>query len=484
MLLTLRLANSFLSPIEIGKISLLTTTSLFICFILITPVGMYVNRHFHEWLKTPATEAHINSYWLYMILVSSISSALIGLLNYFDLFAGYIPSLTITLILFSMVFFSMFNQTIIYLLNMLGKKIHFVCFSVLTALCSLILALYFTVEIKDNAIIWLSGIALGQLFIAIIALNYVYKFIKLREANITKLDTNNYNCNLSLTGENINNLITFSLPIAIASGLSWFQLHGYRFIIYNNFGLADLGLFFAGYSISFSIITGFESIFATYLQPEFYNTLASSNDKNIKATAWNTYARNIIPALTLVVLTIPILIPKLKIFALSELYQSAAIYMVWGILVEGFRGLSNVYLMAFYAEKNTKALITPNIIAVLLSMTLIYLLIPQYGISGIGPALLISGITYNIFLHKKISQDINIKLPWDKISQAALFSLILYIISKVSDYIINDFHYLNNLGVFIVNFLQLFIIGLTFLPLLYLLSKNTPNNQHNKTYHE
>ena len=53
-------------------------------------------------------------------------------------------------------------------------------------------------------------------------------------------------------------LFHFAWPVALSAGLGYVQGQGYRYILDSKIGLEELGLFSAGYGISFGIMAGIE----------------------------------------------------------------------------------------------------------------------------------------------------------------------------------------------------------------------------------
>src|SRR5580698_3094950 len=48
-LATVRVGTTLLSPAEMGRVSLVVTTTGFFIFLLVNPVGMFINRRLHSW---------------------------------------------------------------------------------------------------------------------------------------------------------------------------------------------------------------------------------------------------------------------------------------------------------------------------------------------------------------------------------------------------------------------------------------------------
>jgi O-antigen/teichoic acid export membrane protein len=193
-------------------------------------------------------------------------------------------------------------------------------------------------------------------------------------------------------------LFSFAWPVALAAGLGWVQGQGYRYIMEGQLGLAQLGLFVAGYGISAGMIAGFESVLTTYFQPRLYRD-ASSDAPDGQAWAWHRYAAAVIPSLILTVALIVMLAPELTRLFLGENFQAAAGFVVWGALAEAARVLTGIYSLIAHVYMKTRWLILPTLVGAVLSITLCVLLIPGFGAAGAGMGLAISGLVVVLTMH-------------------------------------------------------------------------------------
>jgi len=434
MLAMLRIATTVLSPTEMGKIAIMTSMVAFVSLFLVNPVGMYVNRQLHRWNSEGRITRNIGCHYLYILIVAIVSMFVLGLSNTYGILNTHLSSYFVMAFVFLTIFFNTVNQTAIPSLNMLGFRGWFTLLSIATVFSGILFAVFFVKIFNAQSEYWLLGILMGQILFAMIGSWIFYmKTVGNRAATVRECSPAPSAMKHSLTVKaqtreylsKSKTILHFSWPIAIAVGLTWFQSQSYRFFIENSFGLAALGLFAAGYGISAGIIAGFESVFATWFQPLFYEKISIGDEKS-RSMAWNSYAKAIIPSLLLVSFTLTALSSKLTTLMLAPAFQSAAKYVVWGALIETFRVIVNVYSMVAHAEQDTKILIMPNLIGAIVSVSLMYCLIPLLGLVGVGLALAFAGLVVTVFLHLRIKRRVPIIIPYREMLHAVGFGLMIW----------------------------------------------------------
>jgi len=184
-------------------------------------------------------------------------------------------------------------------------------------------------------------------------------------------------------------LMNFAWPISVAVSLGWVQSQSYRFIVEHSLGLHELGLFAAGYGISVGLTAGFESMITTYFQSIFYKQVNAEAEGSADA-AWHAYARSVLPSITLTAFFIIGVAPQLTSLLLSAEYGSSYQYVMWGAGAELCRITIAVFALFAHAKMMTRILIYPNLLGAVLAVALVWLLVPSYGIAGVGPALALS----------------------------------------------------------------------------------------------
>lgn len=234
----------------------------------------------------------------------------------------------------------------------------------------------------------MSGVLLRQVILAFVGARVL----------LTKLRRVRAQVSGSIQKRHLLVLFHFAWPVSIAAGLGWVQGQGYRYLIEGSLGFAELGLFVAGYGISAGMIAGFESVLTTYFQPRLYRDVSTS-DPVRQAEAWQRYAAAVIPSLILTVALVVMLAPELTQILLGKNFQSAVDYVLWGALAEVARVLIGVYSLIAHVFMRTRWLILPNLVGAFLAVTLTTLFIPEFGATGAGMGLVLSGFTVVILMH-------------------------------------------------------------------------------------
>lgn len=391
-LLTLRVATTLLSPEEMGKVALVATTTAFFALLLINPVGMFINRRLHAWQESGTARFYLLHYAAYIATVASLAAVGLLMLGVSELFEfGITAAWLITLVCCSLIV-NTINQTAIPSLNLLGNSRRFILLTVLTQSASLMAATSLALLFEQTAQFWLLGLILGQGFFAVVGTRDLFTQLA------TRIDKKTIPV---ISQQHLSRLFSFSWPVALAAGLGWVQMQGYRYIMVDELGLAEVGVFVAGYVLSAGIIAGFESILTTYFQPRLYR---DSNTKNIDKMirAWRIYAAAVIPSLILTIAIIVAIAPELTRLFLGANFHAASQFVVWGALAEAARVLASVYALVAHVHMRTRNLIIPNIAGAVLSLMLCLALIPHIGATGVGVALSISGLVMVLLLHQTL----------------------------------------------------------------------------------
>lgn len=233
-------------------------------------------------------------------------------------------------------------------------------FSILTALISLILQVYFL----QYTLIKLEGVFLSKIIApGIIVLTLLPYYIKHLKAGFEK--------------EYLKELVKYSYPIMIASFVITLLNQIDRYILGYFTGLHDVGIFGLANNISglinFLVISPFSLAFTVLSWKKL-------NDENAKRffTKTTTYLFLAVIYLSLVIsLFTPHLI---KIFTLKTDYWIAAEYVPWVILSMPFYGIHFIGVFSFYVTKKTKFVFYSYLIALISKIVLDIFLIPAAGI--------------------------------------------------------------------------------------------------------
>lgn len=395
-LLMMRVATTLLSPMEMGRIALVTTTTAFFAMFLINPVGMFINRKLHAWRDNGIARYYLIRYVSYLAIISLCAMILLSFL-YSEgwLHIGMSLNWLILLVCGSLIF-NTINQTSIPSLNLLGDSKRFVLLSIATITASFSFAAVLVHVIRPEAQFWLLGLLAGQVLVGLLGTKIFFKQLKPFETEKQA----------PVIGKpHLRVLFSFSWPVSLAAGFAWIQAQGYRYLFEGEAGLNQLGMFVAGYGISMGMIAGFESVLTTYFQPRLYK---AANDGGVaqQILAWQSYAAAVIPSLILTVGLILSLVPELTKILLGVNFQAAAEFVVWGALAEAARVLAGVYSLIAHVFMQTRWLIVPNFLAAVSAIAASMILIPMFGAKGAGMGLVISGCLMVTCLHFLLAKKV------------------------------------------------------------------------------
>jgi len=385
---------------------------------MLNPVGMYMNRRLHDWDLRGQVRNNLNYFWRYLVAVSIFSVLVLIFLTSLNIWNPSINLYWLLLLVCCNLIFGTLNQIVIPGLNLLGYRCWFTVLTVATTAASLIIALVLVRTIYANAEYWLCGLLMGQVIFGLIG--KIIFFSKLKQSEFAG------NAFSKLSRLQIHGLLRFAWPIAIAVGLGWIQSQSYRYLVEQRLGLNDLGLFVAGFGISAGLIAGFESIFATYFQPKFYKRVSTENISE-QTYAWHEYVQAMLPSMLLTAAFIMIVAPELTKLLLGSAYRESSQFVVWGAIAEFSRVATAVFALASHARMKTKKLIIPNAVGAMLSLSLVWILIPIYGANGVGLGLVCSAFATLLLTVYITSNFIVLNLPRKPLVKAVVMGLVLLV---------------------------------------------------------
>lgn len=448
LLVTMRLATTYLPPGEMGRLSLITAATAFFALFLVNPVGMFINRRFHAWEKLGRTRFYLKLHWLYLLAISVVIAGALIVLNNAHEFDFQLSTSWLLVLVCGSVLFNTINQTVIPSLNLLELRGSFVFLTLATIAFGLGAALLLVCGFGATAEFWLLGLLIGQIVFAIMGMQIF--FGKLQPQIPAALPGRTH----------LRTLFDFAWPVAISVGFNWLQTQGYRFFVADSLGLVALGLFVAGYGISAGLIAAFESVLTTYFQPRFYREV-SNNDQHEQGRAWSKYASAILPSLILVMCVLIGLAPELTRFMVGPAYQSASQYVIWGVLAEGARVAAGVYSMSAHARMKTNLLLLPNLIGAVVCIGLIWAFTQHFGVDGVGFSRVLAGIAMVVAMHYLMVRALEMQLPYRMLLKSIALGLGLLLIAMTGRWLLGGTQSLWAAGGLIV------ITGLVFLPVFF-----------------
>ncbi len=302
-------------------------------------------------------------------------------------------------------FVETFSFVIFLLLRIEEKAKTYSILSILCALISLGLQVYFlqftTIKLEG---VFISKIV-APLAILFLLIPYFLKHIKPGFEKKTMKD-----------------LLIYSFPIMAASLVVTFLNQIDRYILGYLTNLTNVGVYGLAYNISglinFLIISPFSLAFTVISWKKL-------NDINAKRFYTKTVTYLFL-SVTYISLIIALFTPHfIKIFALKTDYWIASNFVPYIILAMPFYGIHIIGVFSFYVTKKTKYIFYSYVIALIVNITLNFIFIPKFTIYGASIVNLISFITLTVVIYVFSKKNYFFEYEWTKITVMVLSYLIL-----------------------------------------------------------
>jgi O-antigen/teichoic acid export membrane protein len=383
-LITLRAVTTFLTPEQYGELALLIAVQMFCGLFLINPVGQHINLHTHAWWDEGSLMVRLKSYRYYVLAVSLLGAA-VGF--YISKQHSAEQLFWAAAAVFAMVAAGTWNATLIPMLNMLGFRAASVLWSIVTVAIGLISSILL-VRWSPSATAWFSGQAIGMAAGALGA-----KYVLRRHAIPSK------SSRIALSLLDRHTVLTYCMPLALATGLMWLQLSGYRFVIEGYWGLSQLGFLAVGLQLAGQIWSLAESLAMQFLYPLFYRRV-SAHEKHAEVRLAVSDLLNTLVPVYFVLAGLTILsAPYLLKLLVAPQFWGALDFVMLGTGIELCRVLGNLLSNAAHVRRKTKSLALPYAAGSMTALALIYFAgTRQMEISWAGAALMAGAIAMFIIM--------------------------------------------------------------------------------------
>lgn len=396
--------TEFLNQNEIGNQYLINSMILWFSLVLINPIGMFVNRHLHEWRSQKIIWSVILQLNKYFIFVALLAVPILFLVQKLIGIASQIETVPLIIYAVIYIYLSTWFQTIVSFLNLFDFQKEFVIINVLSQSLGLLFSVLLGYCISPNVFSWLFGLLGGQVFALLIAIMLIKKNI-LNDQIKTK--------SLKLRIVFSKQTFYFCYPIAITTLFMWFLSQGYRIVVENELGSVALASLGVGLGIAASVSSIVESITTQYFYPGYYKSLENSQIDSRRAAwlkLWKSAISVYIPCFFLTISTAPFLV---KILVSSKFFNIVP-YVIMGALFEFFRQVSNILYIVSHAEKKTKNTIMPYLVgAVVLSGSIFLMKKNQFvNIDNILKALCLASFVTFLYNYQQVKKMICIQFDF------------------------------------------------------------------------
>lgn len=388
------------------------TVLTFCGLLFINPVGQHLNLHTHAWWDDRTLIPRLRSYHLYILIVAFLGFVAVFILN---MQHGGFNLLWTAAAMFAMVVANTWNSTFIPMLNQLGFRASAVIWGVVTTATALIASLMLT-HWMPSASAWF----LGQ-FVGMATGAYFAKRILYQQAEIKK----GFESRLPLLNRAV--VLTYCLPLAIATGLMWLQLSGYRFLIDRYWGLEQLALLAVGIQLSGQILAVAEALAMQFLYPYFFRRVTNYQDADSVASAYSDLLNTLIPVYLVLTAVLLLSAPYLLRVLVSEQYLAASRLVMLGALIDMCRMVGNLLSNAAHVKRQTKYLSYPYAAGATLSLLAICLVGEfQLAIEWAAYGLLLGGAAMLLAMGFVMYRQVPFKLDYQRHAIACGLLLLMF----------------------------------------------------------
>ncbi len=450
MLLSIRIMTTLLSPKEVGNYYIVTTILAFFNLVFLNPPGMYFSRHLLHWQRSENLFNALMVFFFIICLVSIVSVPLtVGVYEFFHYSDKFSLYSLVTFILIAIIV-STLHRNILYGSNILGFRMEFVKYLILTLTIGLFISVSLVYLYESRAIIWLFGTIFSEMFMLFFIMKF---FIKKNSFNFEKIK-------VTLTKEKVKKILIFSLPIGLTTFLMWGQNTAYRFIVDYRYSAELLGYIAVGLGISSAVFSSLESIAMQYYNPIFLKNILDAS-KEQRAEAWNKMAKQIVPIYIVAAFFTITMSEVLVNILLNEKFHNSYIYTMFGVGIEFFRVMTNLLSNVSQSEYRTVSTIKPYFIGFVISLGFIGMI--DFGTNYFMIPFVLSISYFLVFVFMYFNMRSLLQIEYNiHIIKILILSLPFFII-----YIFDS----NNLNI-LYSFILLVGFGIYFLFVMWLIYKN------------
>ncbi|MDO8805336.1 MAG: hypothetical protein Q7R35_13005 [Elusimicrobiota bacterium] len=347
----LRVMTALLSPAQVGSVFLVLSFATGFAFLFINPLGMYINRKLHAW---HGAKTIIPRFFLFNLYVAVVACAAllttVAAKKVLGTGAG-LPDWSFAALVAAYVYFNTWNMTLVPSLNMLGYRVSFVAYSVLTTGFGLVFSVLAVNKLSPTVFSWLSGQVAAMFLISLAALYSLSR----NTGEALALPKNPFS---EVNRESARGVLDFALPLSGATIFMWMQNQGYRLIVEMKAGAEFLGYLAVGLGIAASLAAVSESLVQQIYFPGFYKRISSGGAEERKEALAELSAKTIPVYVILLFFTVSVS-AQLTGLLVDPKFHNAVKFVAFGSLVEFLRMAANIISSAAHSEMRTKTLIKP-----------------------------------------------------------------------------------------------------------------------------
>lgn len=406
-----RLYTELLVPEQVGKLSLFLSLIALFNFLLIVPVSTYVVRKAIDWHAEGLLCKELKRPLLYSIaagFLAAIGSEIflkLGLLHA-SVWAVPLIGLAVSGMAVSGVGSLLFNY--------FGRPLTFVMLSCLTNWGVVLIAGAFCASFSSTAEVWIFGLVAAQLVGGCLA---IFLIRKLPQDCAPSLDRNRK------TSFGFRAVASYSMPLLLATGFSWAQTDGYRYVFVHIADEHTLGLFVAGFAIGVSPLAFVDRLITDAYTPNLTRDLAFKNEEHWPQS-WDAYVSSAILPLVLFSMFACSGTNLFTKILVSSSYSAVSWIGVWGGFIKSLQMMASLYVGFSYAALKTKHLPICNLIGTVVMLLCMPVFMKAFDpIIGATVSLSCGALAVLISVAHYTKTQYGLRFPYAVFSRAVLIGM-------------------------------------------------------------
>ncbi len=409
---SVRLMTTVLSPMEVGRYSILSTFAMWFSLTFVSPAGNYMYRNFVGWVEAGALWQQYSRYLGLLCLISCFAAVMSILAHKTGLLGVPITTYGLALCMAGILLALTINSVLLTSLNLLGQRGLYVVYTSGTSWLGLGISAALILGIRHDAKLWIAGQVSGWALLSIAG------YLSLRRI----IAQTPRRTSVAPPQPQQQGLWTFAWPLVISTSLYWFQVQGYRIELEHLISASSVGLLTTGLLLGANPVTITDTLLGEYLRPQYYKAIAS-NDRAKQETAWSSMSGVFVAVLIPVAVLVGFSGPFLTAILVGPSFGSVAALIGWGVLIELLRAVNSLYVIAAHTRFQTRATLSPALVG---TATIMVSIVPLtrwnlYAGSGIALALGMAGST--VYLALNLRRSFRTKIPYSQIARAVIFSV-------------------------------------------------------------
>jgi O-antigen/teichoic acid export membrane protein len=389
LLLTLKVMTLRLGPSEVGFFSLLVSIANLFTWLIISPVGVYVNRRTLDWRRHGTLRRNYGLHACY-IAFAAVLSAVLLLAGQYLLHPNWeSPPIVLATLVAAYMVVATLSNTLAPALNLTGYRVAYSILYTLTLLACLA-GSWIAARGLPTGAAWFTGQIAGFSAGTILSLA---AFLW-----VTGSQRVDKPFSIAHVKSQFRIAMAFILPVAAAWTLNWIQFQSYRMMIGGLVSLHFLGLFFAGYSVAAGLMGAVEISANQFFYPYFYKHLHEAGS-GARHQVWASYISILLPIMLLLTGALVATSATFAHILLSGAFKNAGLYVAAGAVVEGIRVLGGNYALAAHASMRTHALLIPHGIGAICVAVLVPASVWLFGEQAVPFSMVTAALIFLCVMH-------------------------------------------------------------------------------------